>query len=209
MKKKVCEACRLEIEDLAKFCNWCGHGPKLRKGGMTQRVCSECKQIRSSSFSYCPWCAEDFDGDEKPRQIAKGSSFNSLRCPSCKGAILKSMEYCPWCCEDLTDNGSKKACPSCSASIKNDWQHCIYCGSFTRRSTERSAISFSDSLPIGMRRPSPLSSPTRPSPTGPNCSMIRSSLLHSWTACFTTVWSSTCGATATGFAEKLERRVWE
>jgi DNA replication protein DnaC len=51
------------------------------------------------------------------------------------------------------------------------------------------AISFSDSLPIDMRRPAPLSRPTRPSPTGPNCFMIRSLSRPFWTAFFITVWS--------------------
>src|SRR4030042_3856947 len=78
-----------------------------------------------------------------------------------------------------------------------------------RRSAERNAISFSASLPIGTKKPVPLSRPTRPSPTGPNCFMTQSLSRHSWTACFIIVWSSTCGATATGFEEKSERREWK
>ena len=56
-----------------------------------------------------------------------------------------------------------------------------------RRSAEKNAISFSDSLPIGMRRPAPLSRPTRPSPTGPSYSMIPSLSRLFWTVCCTTV----------------------
>jgi len=89
--------------------------------------------MRVSSFSYCAWCGKDFDGNEKPRQKARGFSFNGLTCPACKGPILKSMEYCPWCREDLKDNGADKICPRCGASIGKDWQHCIYCGSFAQQ----------------------------------------------------------------------------
>ena len=139
MKKKVCESCSQETEVLAKFCNWCGNGPKLRVGGMNQRSCPKCKEMRSSSFSYCPWCGEDLDGDEKPRQRVRGLPFNGLTCPTCEGPVLKSMEFCPWCRQDLKDNNAKKECPSCSASIGDNWQHCVYCGSFTQQIARLSA----------------------------------------------------------------------
>lgn len=60
-----------------------------------------------------------------------------------------------------------------------------------------------------MRKPAPSSRPIRPFPIGPSCFRIRSLSRHFWTACFITVWSSTCGATATGFVKKSERRWWK
>jgi len=133
MKRKICESCNQEMENLAKFCHSCGKGPNLREGGMIQRSCIKCGEMRSSSFSYCAWCGKDFDGDEKPRQRARGFPFDGETCPACEGPILKSMEYCPWCRKYLKMNGGEKECPWCNASIGEDWQHCIYCGSFTQQ----------------------------------------------------------------------------
>jgi hypothetical protein len=127
----TCECCGKSTELLAKYCQWCGHGPKKRRPEEGQKECTSCGEACAPEFSYCPWCGHDQGGDRQPRKKAAGFRLD-LKCPECEGSVAGAMEYCPWCDEDLdiASFAENCACASCGSQIRPEWHFCIYCGGY-------------------------------------------------------------------------------
>ncbi|MBA3066420.1 hypothetical protein FP828_08015 [bacterium] len=154
MAVQRCECCHEQIAPYAKYCNWCGYGPRKRKPKAGEYYCKQCHEMVGKEFSYCPWCGEDFkddyawepdDGELTP--AVKRFNFD-IKCPQCKYGCCATMDYCPWCGTKLSDYKfiGFSNCVVCGNSGLGNWQHCVFCGAFLQqvvRLSEKKRVSLS------------------------------------------------------------------